>query len=148
MPITDSATRYFDALAEAQTALMDAARSAGANQLTLSQRLIEELQLAQRRSLDLARRIAEQPTDIAGNVSALIEATGEAQTQALNLSRFWIEGTPDARTEARAQFERIAKANQEVVSAALAAARDLYVDNPWLRIYRSVTEAATTANGN
>lgn len=147
MPIADSATRYFDALAEAQTALLDAARTAGASQLTLQQRLVAELQTAQRRNLELVRRVAEQPADIAGNISAFIEATGEAQSQALNVARLLIEGTPEARTEARAQFERISKANQEVVSAAIAAVRDLYTANPWFQAYRAATAAATEPAG-
>jgi hypothetical protein len=150
MSITDSATRYFDALAEAQTALLDAARAAGSNQLSIQQRLMTEVQTAQRRNLELARRVAEQPTDIAGNVSAFIEATGEAQNQTLNVARLLIEGAPEARTETRAQFERISKANQEVVRAAITAVRDLYTSNPWVQLYRTnVAEpvAAATSNG-
>lgn len=145
MSIADSATRYFDALAEAQTALLDAARAAGSNQLSVQQRLMTELQTAQRRNLELARRVAEQPTDIAGNVSAFIEATGEAQNQTLNVARLLIEGAPEARSEARAQFERISKANQEVVRAAITAVRDLYTSNPWVQLYRTAAEPVAAA---
>jgi hypothetical protein len=148
MPIADSAAHYFDALAEAQTAMLDAARTAGASQLTLQQRLMTEVQTAQRRSLELARRVAEQPTDIAGNVSAFIEATGEAQSQTLNVARLLIEGAPEARADIRTQFERISKANQEVITAAVAAVRDLYTANPWLQVYRNATTAEPVAAAN
>jgi hypothetical protein len=139
--VTDSTARYFDALAEAQTALIDAARNAGAGQIAFSERLLDEAQTAQKRSLELVRRVAEQPADIAGNLTAVIEATGDAQSQAFGLTRLFMEGVPDARAQARTQLERIAKANQEVMRTAIAAVRDLYAENPW---YSFVPAAGAT----
>jgi hypothetical protein len=143
MPITESAPQYLDAIAEAQSTLLDAARAAGARQIELQQRLMDEMQAAQRRTVDLARRMVEHPADFAGNVSALIEAAGEAQARALQFARLAIEGTPEGRAEVRTRLDRITKANQEVVRSSIAALRDLYSANPWVTAYRSAADRGT-----
>jgi hypothetical protein len=142
MALTESTNRYFEALAEAQNAMFDAARSAGANQLSLQQRLVEEFQTAQQRSFDLSRRVVEQAADVPGNVAAFVEAMGDAQSQALGVARLLVEGTPEAQSEARSQFERISKANRELFEAAFAAGREYFAASPWFQAFRPAAEAA------
>lgn len=136
MALSETTSRYFEALAEVQGAIFDAARAAGQNQLGVQQRLAEEFQAAQQRNLELSRRVAEQPADLPGNVAAFIEMLGEAQSQALGVTRLLIEGAPEAQAEARNQFERVSKANRELVEAGFAAGRELFAANPWFQAFR------------
>ena len=139
--LTDTATRYVDAVAAAYSVLLDAVRTAGTTNVRLSRRLLDETERAQRRALGVARRIAENPTDLAGNVNAVIEATAEAQSQVLDLTRSLFENAPEAREQARVQFERLTRANQDVVRTALEATRELSASNPWLQVFQTARAA-------
>ncbi len=142
MPATDSATRYVDALSETYDVLLDAARAAGEARQRIAQRLFDEAEKAQQRTIALVRRVAENPVDFAGNGTALIEAAADAQAQALGLTRAWLEATPETGEQARTRLERFTRANQELVRAAVAASRDLYTLNPWLQAFRAFAGAA------
>ena len=133
MPTTEATTRYFDALAAINEVTADAIRTTGATFLRASQRLLEETQQAQRRNLDLTRRLVENPADLAGNVTAVLEANAEAQAQAFGLTREWLDAVPERSAEAQSITERIATANRELVQAGFAASRDLYTATPWLQ---------------
>ena len=132
MPTT-ATTRYFDALAAANDVTADALRATGATFVQTSQRLLDETQQAQRRTLELTRRLVENPADVAGNVAAVIEANAEAQARAFGLTREWFDAAPERRAEAERITERIATANRELIQASLAAGRDLYTATSWLR---------------
>lgn len=150
MPATESATRYVDALSETYDVLLDAARAAGEARQRIAQRLFDEAEKAQQRTINLVRRVAENPADFAGNGTAVIEAAADAQAQALGLTRAWIEVTPQTGEQARARVERFARANQELMRAAVAASRDMYTFSPWLQAFRAFTGAAeseATAGG-
>ena len=133
MPTTEATTRYFDALATVTDVTAEAIRTTGATFVRASDRLLDETQQAQRRTLDLTRRLVENPADIAGNVTALIEANAEAQAQVFGLTREWLDATSDRRADAERITERIATANRELIQASLAAGRDLYTATSWLR---------------
>lgn len=140
MTDTQTTTQYVDALTAAYEVMLDAMRANSTTAVRFSQRVLDETQEAQKRAFGVARRMAENPTDLAGNVSALIEANAESQSQAIALAREWIETASSRREQARELVERSAKANQDVIRAAFAASRDLYTANPLAQIYRSAGE--------
>jgi hypothetical protein len=135
MSTASAAARYFDALAAAQDAVIDAVRVAGAANARRAQLLLDETQSAQRRALDLGRRLTENPSDFAGNLAAVIEATAEAQSRALSFSRAWFEGAPETQDQARELFERLTRANQELAGAGMAVVREFYTAAPWLQAF-------------
>ena len=133
MPTTEATTRYFDALATVNDVTAEAIRTTGATFVRASARLLDETQQAQRRTLELTRRLVENPADITGNVAAVIEANAEAQAQAFGLTREWLDAAPERRAEAERITERVATANRELIQVALSAGRDLYTATPWLQ---------------
>ncbi len=59
-------------------------------------------------------------------------------TCAAGVVRLLVEGAPEARAEARSPFERVSKANRELLEAGFAAARDTFAANPWFQSFRPV----------
>ncbi len=153
MTATESTTRYLDALQTASEAALEGLKAAREERARFADRLYGEIETAQRRTLEVARRIVEQPTDFAGNWVALLDAQAQAQAQTLDLTRAWWEGFTGARAERRARFEKVWSANREAVNAGVAASREALAANPVAEMLRNnpVTEffrsAAPAANG-
>ncbi len=114
MSTSQAAVRYVDALQELAEAVLAEIRAEGEEGARFSQRLLDEAQVAQQRALTLLRRLAEQPLDVAGNVAAWVEATAQAQAQAIDLTRAWFEGLLRAGEERRARLEKIAAATRRL----------------------------------
>jgi hypothetical protein len=114
MSTSQAAVRYVDALQELAEAVLAEIRAEGEEGARFSQRLLDEAQVAQQRALTLLRRLAEQPLDVAGNVAAWVEATAQAQAQAIDLTRAWFEGLLRGGEERRARLEKIAAATRRL----------------------------------
>ncbi len=114
MSTSPAAVRYVDALQELAEAVLAAVRAEGEEGARFSQRVLDETQVAQQRTLTLLRRLAEQPTDVAGNVAAWVEATAQTQAQAVDLTRAWFEGLLRGSEERRARLEQIAAATRRL----------------------------------
>ncbi len=141
MSTTHPATQYFDAVSTAYDAMIEAFRTTGKNNVRLSQRLLDETRKAQSRTLGVVRRVVENPTDLPGNMTAVIAATAEAQDQVMELSRSLFHSVPEANEQARTRFEQLARANQDVVRTAVDAAREMTTANPWLPAFRATPTA-------
>lgn len=114
MSTSNTAVQYVDALQELTEAVLAELRAEGEAGTRFSQRLIDEAQVAQQRALALLRRLAEQPTDVAGNIAAWVEAAAQAQAQTLDFARAWFEGLLRAGEERRARLEAIAAATRRL----------------------------------
>jgi phosphate uptake regulator len=114
MSTSQAAVRYVDALQELVEAVLAEIRAEGEEGARFSQRLLDEAQVAQQRALTLLRRLAEQPMDVAGNVAAWVEATAQAQAQAIDLTRAWFEGLLRGGEERRARLAKIAAATRRL----------------------------------
>jgi phage protein D len=110
MAAAQATVRYVDTLQELAEAVLAELRAEGEEGARLSQRLLDEAQVAQQRALTLLRRLAEQPMDVAGNAAAWMEAAAQAQAQALDFTRAWFEGLLRAGEERRVRLETIAAA--------------------------------------
>ena len=71
--------RYFDALIQSYNVLRDAAEKGRERGSAVYQELATEVANGQRETLELAKKVAGQPTDIGQNWSAILEATVKAQ---------------------------------------------------------------------
>lgn len=127
MPATTSTSdKIFDALNESYRAMLDAIKAGNERGYRVSQTLIEEAERGQREVLELGRRFAQDPADLAGFSTALMEATTKAQNRALELTRQWFDELSGASTEAREAMQRMVRANQEAGQAAVEVARGLF----------------------
>ncbi len=130
MTATETTTRYIDALQTASEAALEGLRAAGEERARFAGRLYSEMETAQRRTLDVARRFVEHPADLAGNWVALIDAQAQAQAQALDLTRAWWENVTTGSAQRRARVEKVWNANREAMDAGVAASREAFAANP------------------
>lgn len=73
--MTDKAQtdKYFEALVASYEALTHAIEQANERGLNISRQLLTDVTTAQRQALDLARRVAENPSDVVATYSAVME---------------------------------------------------------------------------
>lgn len=136
MPKTESQEKFFDALNESYEAIMEAIKAGNERGYRFSKTLIEETEKGQEEVLELAKKWAEAPTDLASFYGALVEATSKAQGRSLELAREWLGELSGSRTETRDAIQHMVSANQAAAQAAVEAARSLFT---------SATEAARPA---
>jgi hypothetical protein len=121
--LSEAEEKFFNALNDSYDAVLEAARAGTERGYRISRELIEGAQKAQRESVELAKKLAEAPTDVAGFYGVLVEATSKAQSRALELAREWLGEMGDSGKEARDAIQQVMKANQAAARAAVEAAR-------------------------
>jgi len=146
---TSTADRIFDALNESYEALLEAIKAGNERGYRVSKNLIEETERGQREVLELGRKFAGDPADLAGFSTAVMEATTKAQSRALDLTRQWFEEFSGAGTEAREAIQRVARANREAGQAAVEVARGMFsrTTEAFQSAVGRAASAATAATG-
>lgn len=117
--------KYFEALTESYDAIIEAARASNERGFRASNNLLAEAQRGQRETVELGKKFAEDPTDLAGFYRAVMESTTKAQGRALELTRQMFDEMSDSRNEGREVIEKIVKANRAAGEAAVEAVRDV-----------------------
>src|SRR3990170_6547301 len=97
MPKTETVDKFFDAVTDAYDALLDAAKSTNDRGYRVSRRLIDEIERGQKEAIDLTRRLALAPQDVAGATTAAIRTVTDAQGRALDLTRQLLDELNDGQ---------------------------------------------------
>jgi len=123
---TNSAVdKYFEALTESYDAIIDAIKAGNERGYRISTNLLSEAQRGQREAVDLGRKFASDPTDVAGFYRAVMESTTKAQGRALELARQMFDELSESRGDTREAIEKVVKAQRAAGEAAVEAARDV-----------------------
>jgi DNA anti-recombination protein RmuC len=117
--------KYFEALSESYDAIIEAAKAGNERGFRASNNLLAEAQRGQRESVELGKKFAEDPTDLAGFYRSVMESTTKAQGRALELTRQMFDELSESRNETREVIEKIVKANRAAGEAAVEAVRDV-----------------------
>jgi hypothetical protein len=125
MAKAETVDKFFNAVTDAYDALLDAARSANDRGYRVSRKLIDEIERGQKDALDLTRRTALAPRDIAGFTTAAIRNVTDAQGRVLDLTRQLLDEVTDGQRETRDTFRRVIEANRGAGQAAIEATRDV-----------------------
>lgn len=117
--------KFFNSVNEVYDALLDAVKSANDRGYRVSRKFIDEIEHGQREVLDLTRRLAVAPRDVAGFYSGAVRSVTDAQSRALDLTRQLLDEVSDGGREARDTLRKIIEANREAGQAAIGATRDV-----------------------
>src|SRR5947209_11540948 len=112
MPRTENVDKFFTAVNEAYDALLDAAKSANDRGYRVSRKLIDEVERGQREAIDLTRRFASSPRDVAGFYSGAVRSVTDAQGRALELTRQFLDEASDRGREDRRPLRKVVEANR------------------------------------
>jgi cell division septum initiation protein DivIVA len=124
MPNTQTVDKFFDAVTEAYDALLDAAKSANDRGYRVSRRLIDEIERGQRDAVDLTRRVAVAPADIAGSFTSAVRSLTDSQGRVLDLTRQLLDEATDSGREGRDTMRKVIEANRSAGQAAIEATRE------------------------
>lgn len=119
----ETVDQFFDSVNEAYDALLDAVKSANDRGYRVSRKLIDEVEQSQRDTLDLGRRFATSPADVAGLSSSLVRSLTDAQSRTLGLARQLLDEVSDSGREARDTARKVIEANRGAGQAAIEATR-------------------------
>ena len=122
-PLSEAEEKFFDALNDSYDALLGAIEAGSERGYRVSKDFVEEARKAQREAVDLAKKLVEAPTDVAGFYGAVVEATSKAQSRTVELAREWLGELGESGKEARDAIQKVMKANQAAARAAADAAR-------------------------
>lgn len=139
MPKTETVDKFFDAINEGYDALLDAVKSANDRGYRVSRRLIDEVERSQRDAVDLTRRLATAPRDVAGFYTSAIRSVTDAQGRTLELTRQFLDEIGEGQREGRDTVRKVIEANREAGQAALQATREV--------VGRAGSTVETSVNG-
>jgi hypothetical protein len=122
---TSAVDKYFEALTESYDAIIDAIKAGNERGFRISTNLLSEAQRGQHEAVELGRKFADDPTDIAGFYRAVMESTTKAQGRALELARQMFDELSESRGDTREAIEKVVKAQRAAGEAAVEAARDV-----------------------
>lgn len=117
--------KYFDALTESYDAIIDAIKLGNERGFRLSNNLLAEAQKGQRESVELGKKFAEDPTDVAAFYRAAMESATKAQGRTLEFARQVFDELSQSRDETRSVVEKVFSAQRAAGEAAIEAARDV-----------------------
>ncbi len=123
--------KYFDALLTSYDALVSAIEQANERGARLSKQLLTDATEAQRRTIELARQVAANPTDRAAAYSAIMESAVSAQSQALDFTQNAYKEAIAASSEGREALDTLLSSSRSAAEAALAVSREWQTANPW-----------------
>jgi len=126
MPKTETVDKFFDAVTEGYDALLDAAKSANDRGYRVSRRLIDEIERGQRDAVDLTRRVAVAPADIAGSFTSAVRSLTDSQGRVLDLTRQLLDEATDSGREGRDTMRKVIEANRSAGQAAIEATRETF----------------------
>lgn len=145
MSANSQTEQYFNALLESYDALTRAIEQANERGLGLSRQLLAEVTAAQRQTLDLAKRVAADPSDMAAAYSAIMESAVAAQSQALDFTQTAYKEAVAASGEAREALDSLLNASRAAAEAALDLSREWQASNPWADLFQKGIESFTAA---
>ena len=125
MTRSTAADKYFEALTESYDAIIEAVKAGNERGFRVSNNLLAEAQKGQRESVELGKKLAEDPTDIGGFYRAMMESATQAQGRALELARQMFDELSESRNEGRDVIEKVVKAQRAAGEAAVEAVRDV-----------------------
>lgn len=123
MPKQDTVDQFFDSVNESYDALLDAVKSANDRGYRVSRKLIDEVEQSQRETIDLSRRLATAPGDVAGFSAGVVRSLTDAQSRTLDLARQLLDEVSDSGREARDTARKVIEANRGAGQAAVEATR-------------------------
>jgi len=125
MTRTENVDKFFESVNDVYDALLDAVKSANDRGYRISRKLIDEVEHGQREAIDLTRRLAVAPRDVAGFYASATRSVTDAQGRALDLTRQLLDEVGDSGREARDTVRKVIEANREAGQAAISATRDV-----------------------
>ena len=147
MSANSQTEQYFNALLESYDTLTRAIEQANERGLGLSRQLLAEVTAAQRQTLDLAKQVASNPSDMAAAYSAIMESAVAAQSQALDFTQTAYKEAVAASGEAREALDSLLNASRAAAEAALDLSREWQASNPWADLFQKGIESFTAATG-
>ena len=147
MSANSQTEQYFNALLESYDTLTRAIEQANERGLGLSRQLLAEVTAAQRQTLDLAKQVASNPSDMATAYSAIMESAVAAQSQALDFTQTAYKEAVAASGEAREALDSLLNASRAAAEAALDLSREWQASNPWADLFQKGIESFTAATG-
>jgi uncharacterized protein YoxC len=115
--------QLFSALNESSAAVLEAVKAGNERTYRVSQAYLEEAEKGAQAMLELGKRLADAPTDLAGFSALAIAKAGDAQRSAQKLARQTFDEIVAAGREARDTVQKIVGANRELGQAYTAAIR-------------------------
>ncbi|MDP2949658.1 MAG: hypothetical protein Q8P22_08995 [Chloroflexota bacterium] len=126
MTTESTSERFFNALTETYTAMLDAIKTGNERGYRVSSTLIEEARKGQQEAIELGKKWAQAPTDVPALYGAVIELVTKAQSRALELAREWVDDLAESRQDAREVIQRVVNANRGAAEAAVEVARGAF----------------------
>ncbi len=123
---TTAVDRVFTALNEQSSLLLGAVRSGNERVFRVSKALLEEAEYGRQATLDLGKKIVENPTDLLGISNVLFDKVSEAQGRAIDLGRKSVREIAIVVGETRDSASEFVKAGREGAGGVGQAARDVY----------------------
>ncbi len=120
---TTTVDQLFGALNESSAAVLEAIRAGNERTYRVSKSYLEEAEKGAQTMLELGKRLADAPTDLAGFSALAIAKAGDAQRSAQKLARETFDEIVAAGREARDTVQKIVGANREAGQAYAAAVR-------------------------
>jgi predicted translin family RNA/ssDNA-binding protein len=118
--------RFFRALEEASSALMERTQSANERAYRLAKAVLEDANAGREEALELGRKIVKDPTDVLGIYTIAFEKANLAQSRAFRLSRRSVEELIEAGKETRETAQRVAGASREIGQASVDVIREFF----------------------
>ena len=141
---TQQVERYFDALIQSYNVLRDAAEKSRERGSAVYQELAADVANGQRETLELAKKVAAQPSDLGQNWSSILEATVKAQERSLSFAKIAYEQGAGAGDEARKALEQLVEQSRTAVDAAMELSRSFWGNNPMAEVWRRGAETFGT----
>lgn len=142
----NSTDKYFDALTESYDAIIDAIKLGNERGFRLSNNLLAEAQKGQREAVELGKKFADDPTDLAGYYRTMMESATKSQGRTLEFARQVFDELSTSRDETRQVFEKVFTAQRAAGEAAVEAARDV-ASTAGDRIRTGVERVSTRVQG-
>ena len=139
--------QYFEALLASYDALTRAIEQANERGLNISRQVLADATAAQRKAIDLARQVAENPADMVAAYSAVMESAVAAQSQALDFTQNAYKEALAASSEAREALDTLLSTSRTAAEAALTLAREWQASNPWADLFQKGMDTFNAATG-
>lgn len=123
---TTSVDRVFGALNEGSSVLLAAVKSANERAFRVSKALLDEAEYGRQATLELAKKIVQEPTNLVGISNVVFDQASEAQGRAVALGRKSIQELVIVGNETRETATEVAKAGREAAGGVAQAVREVY----------------------
>ena len=123
---TTPVDRVFSALNEQSSLLLGAVRSANERAYRVSKALFEEAEYGRQATLEVGKKIVENPTDLVGISNVAFDKMSEAQGRAIDMARRSVREIVAVAGEARENAGEFTKAGREAAGGVGEVVRDVY----------------------